>query len=399
MSQLFRSGTKRHEIEKLCNDGLTRRQVFSTLKPKVLAQESPMIFRANVNGHRVPKPIGEQLIELNNEIGRVFARLGKGDTEYPDDFGEDFAEEIKSHMPTEDEEIKRAAEEIKDREEDAEEEKPVASKKKKIEDEKRFFFSEWQRIKKWCEERLGLGDSIDSISMRPILAAKAGIPQGIPAKALLSAMALHWPQDARQTAGIEEFDFHTLAGDVSEEEKSRLKKTPNLHDLAGYALKLAKARIPIMLVGPSGSGKSEIAFQVSEMLGLDYGETPMTAGATPSWLLGSWNMQGFATRAFLEIYSKGGVFNFEEIDAADPNMLLVANNALASDRLFNPVNGEMYRRHPDFIPVATANTYGLGANRDFTGRERLDAATIDRWRMGRIHVPIDEKLAETLLFA
>ena len=383
----YRKGTKRNLIETHCLQGSTRRETFAALRPMVERQESPMIFRANINGRRTPKAINEQLVELRNEIHRVFAVLGKGGAEFPgEDFTEeDFAQEMEEQLPTEDEELKQQAKEIEEREA----KKPRASGKVKVEDEKRFFFSEWKRIKKWCEERLAQADPIDSISMRPVLAAKAGIPNGIPAKALLHSMALHWPQDARQSAGIEEFDFKSISEDLGDD----------FHDLAGYAKKLAESRIPLMLVGPAGSGKSNIAKQVAELLNLDYGETPMTAGATPSWLLGSWNMQGFATRAFLEIYSKGGVFNFEEIDAADPNMLLVANNALASDRLFNPVNGEVYHRSPDFVPVATANTYGLGGNREFTGRERLDGATIDRWRMGRIHVPIDENLAERILFS
>jgi hypothetical protein len=125
----------------------------------------------------------------------------------------------------------------------------------------------------------------------------------------------------------------------------------------------------------------------------------MTAGATPSWLLGSHTIKGFNSRPFIEIYSKGGVFNFEELDASDPNMLLVANNALASNRLFNPMNGETYDKSPNFIAWSNANTFGLGANRAHTARERLDAATIDRWRMGRIFVPIDEKLEESILFS
>ena len=394
------TSTKRNRIETLANQNLSPREVFSQLRPMVEAQTSPMVFKANVDGRRIPKPMRVQLIELRHEINRVFAILGKAD--YPgDDFSEeDFAEEMEAQLPNQDEEIEdatEAAEEV--------EVKPAAKGKRKVEDEKRHFFQEWKRIKKWCEDRLAMADPIDAISMRPVIAAKTGIPAGIPAAALLSAMSMHWPADVRESAGIPEFDFMTLADDLTDEEREQLKGE-KLHDLTGYAVKLARARIPIALVGPSGSGKSHIAEQLSRILAVDnggtaydYAETPMTAGATPSWLLGSWTMQGFTTRKFLEIYAKGGVFNFEELDASDPNMLLVANNALASRRLFNPVNGEVYHRHPDFIPVATMNTFGLGGNRDFTGRERLDAATIDRWRMGRIYVPIDEKLAEDILFS
>lgn len=387
----WKPGTKRHAIEKLVSEGHSRLSAENFLRPLVVSQTSPWIFRANVNGSRIVKPMSEQLIELKNEVGRVFAILGKSE-----DFGEDFVETMTENMPSETEELdtldeiaESAAEVAEEESEEIENSTPAAAGKKKQKSEKEFFFSEWKRIKAWCEERALQADPIDAISMRPILAAKSGIPNGIPARALLAAMTLHWPEDVREAAGILPYDFRTLSDSQGED----------AHELTGYALRLAKSRIPCMLVGPAGSGKSHIASQVAEFLGLPYGETPMTAGATPSWLLGSWTMQGFTTRSFLEIYSGGGVFNFEEIDASDPNMLLVANNALASKRLFNPVNGEVYERHPDFIPFATANTFGLGANRDFTARERLDAATIDRWRMGRIFVPIDEKLAERILFS
>ena len=206
---------------------------------------------------------------------------------------------------------------------------------------------------------------------------------------------------------------------------------PGTHRLSGYILKLMSARIPVMLVGPAGTGKSRVVRDVAEHLygPGKYGETPMTAGATPSWLIGR---EGFATgngnlpeipedptmadllRALhalrqttsykishlLKIYTGGGVFLFDEIDASDPNMSLVANNLLAlqpGETFFNPVNGEEYVRHEDFRPVAAGNTFGLGASAAYTGRERLDLATIDRFRMGRVYWPLDEDLARSLI--
>jgi hypothetical protein len=123
----------------------------------------------------------------------------------------------------------------------------------------------------------------------------------------------------------------------------------------------------------------------------------MTPGATRGDLLGRHTLDGFIPAAYVESFSMGGVFNFEELDAADAAMVIVLNNALASNVLFNSANGERYEKHPDHIPVSTANTFGLGANRDYTGRERLDASTIDRWRMGRIFIPFDPKIEEMIL--
>jgi hypothetical protein len=382
----WKSGTKRAEIAKFAARDMSATDTYHAIRPLVHEQIRPWIFSANVAGTRRPKAINQQLIELRHEVNRVFAILGR------DGIREDEIAAEEMEIPTEDEEIETAVEAA----EEVAKKLPPADK-----DERRFFLDEIRRIRKWIENRGNIGDIVDEISMRPVVAAKTALAAGIPAKALLHSMTMHWNPETRTAAGIAEFDFEGFSAEVAKKEKlaSKLDNGEKLHRMAGLAYRLAQARIPIMAVGPSGTGKSHLAKQTASFFGLTYGECPMTAGATPSWLLGSNTIDGFISRPFLEAYSKGGIFNFEEIDASDPNMLLVANNALASDKLFNPMNGEVYERHADFIPFSTANTFGLGANRQHSARERLDAATIDRWRMGRVFVPIDETLEESILFS
>lgn len=377
----WRRGTKRFEIARMVEKGLTAAETYSAIKPLVQAQSKPWVFSANTPGGRKPKPMGVQFTELRHEINRVFARFNKeGLTEIDSD---------EMELPSDDEEVENELKRV-------EEVEKGLPKNPTIEDEKRFFLREVQRIRAWISKRAETADTVDEISMRPVIAAKTAIPAGIPAKALLAMMTMHWNPETRQSAEIESFDFEAFS---QKELAKRELESSKYHRLVGIALLLADARVPVMAIGPSGTGKSHLAKQVADILGLAYGECPMTAGATPSWLLGSNTIEGFISRPFLECYSKGGVFNFEEIDASDPNMLLVANNALASDKLFNPMNGESYDRHPDFIAFSTANTFGLGANRSHSARERLDAATIDRWRMGRVFVPIDEDLESSILFS
>jgi cobaltochelatase CobS len=153
--------------------------------------------------------------------------------------------------------------------------------------------------------------------------------------------------------------------------------------LDAYLDALASARVLIMLTGPAGMGKSYWAKSLADRLGLDFGSLPMTEGATPSWILGAQRLNGFGESKFLQVWRDGGVFLLDEMDAADPNMLLVANDALANDVLHNPVNGESYERHQDTILVAATNTLGTGADASYTGRNQLDFSTLDRWRMGR----------------
>lgn len=391
----FRSGSKRHMISEMAERGLTKREAFAELRPLTEAQIRPMIFSANVGGARRPKPMAEQLIELKNEIGRVYAIMGRSvsndfdsDDISPDsdtDDAADFEPTTDDVEPTEIEEEEKS-------------EKPVASGKQRVKNELKFFLSEVRRIRKLCEDREATGSFLDWISMRPVQAASNLIPAGIPAAALLHSMTLHWKPEIRREAGIPDFDFVALSRQIMTE---REIDPAGKHELFGYVLVLAENGQPIMLIGPAGTGKSHLAHQIAEFLNVEYGETPMTSGATRGDLLGRMTAnpnKPFVLSLFAEIYGNGGVFNFEEIDAADPGMLIVLNNALASSRFFNSANGELYLKSDNFMAFATANTFGTGSNSQYTGREKLDAATIDRWRMGRCIIQMDESIEEEILF-
>ena len=347
----------------------------------VQSQTKPMIFTRNPTpdekrvGHstRVALPISEQRQRLWYGIGRVMADMGKViDEDEP--------------MP-----------EIED-EAQPEEVKPEETKPPKKENEESYFLRRLREIRAFLNRRAEIGEPLDEIATRPALDGIRGIRAGISADAMLHAMSLHWPADARREAGIREVDYADECEQLPAGEDDD-GNVIHFHRLAGYVVKLANARIPIMLVGPAGTGKSHLLKQLAGLMDLPFAECPMTAGATPSWLLGKSTLQGFIESALMEVYSKGGVFNFEEIDAADPNMLLVSNQILASREYFNPANQEMYVKSDNFISASCANTFGLGATRAFTARERLDAASIDRWRMGRMFLPFDETLSEAIALA
>jgi len=407
----FTVGTKRYFIAQYAERGVSWTDAYYEIRPLVISQTRPWIFTSNPpkgsGGKRQPKPIGDQLIELKHEIRRVYAALDRAaDDADVDTSAEDIPE----------------ATELPEEPEMPSEDSP---------DDRHFFFSEWKRIRAWIKQRADAtgASPVDSLnSMRPVLEAKRGLAAGISAAAMLYAMSIHWSPETRAEAGIREINF------IDEADRDLLDETH--HAVTGYVVKLAEARIPIMLVGPSGTGKSGLMRKIaSEILEVQFGDCPMSAGATPSWLLGRMTFPdgseakievpeaadmedltrllveavsnlsdttSYKISHFLKCFTEGGVFVFEEIDAADPNMLLVVNNALAlrpGETFFNPINGKEYVKSPDFIPAASGNTYGLGADRNYTGRERLDFATIDRFRMGRVFVDLDEELAETLFFS
>ena len=77
----------------------------------------------------------------------------------------------------------------------------------------------------------------------------------------------------------------TLHVKVNGGKKIKLSKQASPH--LKNALICAKAGVNLMLVGPSGSGKSIIAEQIAEALELPYSHINLTAGASESWLFGT----------------------------------------------------------------------------------------------------------------
>jgi len=55
----------------------------------------------------------------------------------------------------------------------------------------------------------------------------------------------------------------------------------------------------------------------------------------------------------------------------------------------------MVTKHDQFICIATANTWGNGSDRQYVGRQSLDAATLNRLTV-QIEVNYDEKMERTL---
>ena len=160
----------------------------------------------------------------------------------------------------------------------------------------------------------------------------------------------------------------------------------------------ASVGLNILLVGPAGCGKTHLAHQVAEALGRPFASVSCTAGMSESALQG-WMLPGdggafdYVPSDFVRMYENGGVFLFDEIDAADPNTLLFVNQALANGSFYLPIRkgASQVKRHPDFVCIAAANTFGTGANMTYAGRERLDEATLDRFRAGTVLLDYDTK--------
>lgn len=164
------------------------------------------------------------------------------------------------------------------------------------------------------------------------------------------------------------------------------------HEMFPLLQAYAAARVPVMLVGPAGSGKTTACQVLAERMGLEYLTQSCSPDMTAIDFSGYMNASGAYTSAPLyHAFKDGGVFLLDEMDAGSPSALVYANAILASvagTRITFP-NGETVERHSDFVPVASANTFGNGATKEYSGRVKLDGATTNRF--GRIEWDYDER--------
>ncbi len=143
-------------------------------------------------------------------------------------------------------------------------------------------------------------------------------------------------------------------------------------------LQYVSLRLHCLLVGPAGGGKTTAGEKVAEALDLRFYLQPMGPDITSSRLLGWIDANGKLVRTlFRDAYESGGIFFADEMDASNPSALTCINGALANGQVGFP--DQMISRHPDFVFIGGANTYGRGADRIYVGRAQLDGATLDRF--------------------
>jgi MoxR-like ATPase len=170
-------------------------------------------------------------------------------------------------------------------------------------------------------------------------------------------------------------------------------------------LQLAGQRMNTMMIGPAGAGKTFLASKVAEALKMDFASISCSIGMSESqlvgWLIpiGASGQFQHVPASFLDIYEKGGVFLFDELDNSDANTLTFINQAIGNDHFFIPQRHKnpLAKKHKDFVCVAAANTYGHGADSMYVGRNQLDAATLDRFRAGMVRINYSEKVENALI--
>lgn len=168
------------------------------------------------------------------------------------------------------------------------------------------------------------------------------------------------------------------------------------HEKFELLLRIIGANLPVFMVGPAGTGKTAGAEKAAQALGLGFYAMSVGSQTSKSDIFGFLDAQGnYHPTQFYEAYTKGGVFLLDEADAGNANVLVGLNAALSNGYVFFPDGtGKMTKMHENFRMVATANTFGNGASRQYVGRNQLDAATLDRFTV--ITWDIDNRIEEAL---
>jgi midasin (ATPase involved in ribosome maturation) len=171
------------------------------------------------------------------------------------------------------------------------------------------------------------------------------------------------------------------------------KLTGVQHNQFQNLLTVVNAAQPALMVGPAGTGKTYAAELVSQALGLSFHSISVGSQTSKSDLQGYMDANGnYRGTQFREAYEKGGIFLLDEADAGNSNVLILLNAALSNGYMAFPDG--MVKAHDDFRMIATANTFGHGANRQYVGRNQLDAATLDRFVV--VVWDIDDRVEENM---
>lgn len=153
-------------------------------------------------------------------------------------------------------------------------------------------------------------------------------------------------------------------------------------------LRLVANGAHVYLPGSPGTGKSHAAEQVAQALGWKFGSISFGPTTPESRLLGGMTANGeFFEPMLLQLLrycmdnpDSGAVYCLDEMDNGHGGVQATLNSLMANGWITAP-NGDHLTVGRNLSFVACANTYGTGPTAEFAGRNKLDAATLNRFRM------------------
>jgi hypothetical protein len=156
-------------------------------------------------------------------------------------------------------------------------------------------------------------------------------------------------------------------------------KIHNVHRQFKDVLELLNSGEYVYLHGAPGGHKSSIGPQLAEALGVRYGYMSLCE-QTPEYVV-----KGFTSpidgkyypSLFVDFYKNGGLFCWEELDAANDNLRTALNTML--ENKIAALDKGMVPMSKQFYLVANGNTCGKGAHPAFPSRTAFDSAFAARF--------------------
>ena len=133
----------------------------------------------------------------------------------------------------------------------------------------------------------------------------------------------------------------------------------------------------VYLHGPAGTGKSFMARQLAEALGV---ECYISGKADLKYdLIGTHDASGkHIPTAFTLAAMHGGVWLWDEVDRSADDACTAINDGLANGKIFIPGVG-MVELHKNFYVIAAGNTCGFGASQKYSSAQKQDFSVLTRF--------------------
>ncbi len=201
-------------------------------------------------------------------------------------------------------------------------------------------------------------------------------------------------------SNLKEFEFEGISLPINPDKAEFLPNVQNfihtsldpknLKGIMGSILDLPKKQpVPVLLVGPTGSGKTATVRWLANQTNNSYRRIQLTGSITVDGFVGrtlldpegTYWVDGILTDAM----RKGHWLLLDEINAALPEILFILNSILDDDKsviLYDKKDGEVVKPHPNFRLFAAMNPW-----QDYAGTKELNRSQVDRFAIVEYNYP------------